>query len=90
MDDHRKQSYNDMIELDKNLLNSQFNYDTFVVVLDDEGSLLFYRNAFLVDANDFIWIYSEHREPVLFHKEEVEYYYMLKITSPRKKEEFNK
>jgi len=74
-------SYEAMQEFEKKLSAYDFGAHS-VYVLHEEGTTYFIRNAFIVDTDgDYIWVFCEHQVNLIFHKDELSGYSMLRQSS---------
>lgn len=61
-------------EADNKLTAYDFHCDNLVVVLHEEGTQLMFRSAFLKKWMDWVFIFTEHHNTLVYHKDDLHSY----------------
>jgi len=63
---------------DSKLSAYDFRPDELVVVIHEEGTQLIYRSAFLKEWKDYVFIFTEHHDTLVYHKTDLYSYKQYK------------
>lgn len=78
-------------EADTLLTAYDFHPDSLVVILHEEGMQLTYKNAFLKDWKDYIFVFTEHHGTLVYHKTDlISYGYYMRQDVEKLKFTFHK
>jgi len=85
---YESSSYKDAVAVaeaaDKHFLTTDFKYDEWALVVHEEGTQLLFRNSFIKEWKDWVFIYTEHHKTHVYHKTDLTYYGYLKEVSIEK------
>lgn len=75
-----KSSFARMKEYDSMLKATDFSSYRWAYVVNEEGGVIMFRNAIMKMDGEYLWVFSEHEVPLIFHVDElVNYHYLEEI-----------
>jgi hypothetical protein len=71
-------------EIDKNLLASDPRFSYVVYLSHEDGSFFHYENAFIMNCEEYLIIFTEHHNFHIFVRDEVSHFQQYKVVPPEK------